>query len=143
MIKRALIILFGLFVFACNNSASKSETSSQDKPEITADDKEPTLKQRDGLTLLKGDFLYLTDAAVLQTHREIYGVVIDEKMHELNAMVQKYKNEDTDMVPVEIRGKIFEKPEGEEGWPMRVEIKEILSVSAPNPNKDDVIKITE
>ena len=55
----------------------------------------------------------MADAAVLQTHREIYAVVIDDKMHELNDQVKKYKQEDTDMVPVEIRGEIKPKPEGE------------------------------
>jgi hypothetical protein len=45
------------------------------------------------------------------------------------------------MVPVEIRGKIIPKPENEEGWPFRVEIKEILNVSKPNPQKNEVIKV--
>ena len=48
-----------------------------------------TEKQNDGLTLLKGEFIYFADAAVLQTHREVYGVVIDEKMHELDKQVQQ------------------------------------------------------
>ena len=95
----------------------------------------------DELTLLKGDFIYFADAAVLQTHKEVYGVIIDEKMHELNDQIQKYKVEVTDMVPVEIRGKITPKPEGEEGWPFRVEIKEILNVSKPNPQDNEVIKV--
>ena len=100
-----------------------------------------TQKQADGLTLLKGEFLYYADAAVLQTHREVYGVVVDEGMHRLNDMVKEYKKEDTDMVPVEIRGKIIPKPEGEEGWPLRVEIKEILKVSKPDDNSDKIITI--
>jgi hypothetical protein len=71
----------------------------------------------------------------------VYGVIIDEKMHELNAKVAQYKKEVTDMVPVEIRGKIVPKPEDEEGWPFRVEIKEILSVSEPQPEDNQVIKL--
>ncbi len=95
----------------------------------------------DELTLLKGDFIYFADAAVLQTNSEVYGVVINQKMHELDKLVQQYKIETTDMVPVEIRGKITPKPEGEEGWPFRVEIKEILNVSKPNPQDNEVIKV--
>ena len=78
---------------------------------------------------------------MLQTHRFIYAVIINEKMHELNEMVSKFKKEDTDMVPVEIRGKITPKPGGEEGWKFRVEIKEIISVSAPDPDQSDIIKL--
>ncbi|MEC3906528.1 hypothetical protein VOI54_05830 [Tamlana sp. 2201CG12-4] len=95
----------------------------------------------DNLTILKGDFIYYADAAVLQTPTEIYGVIIDEKMHELDKQVQSYKKETTDMVPVEIRGKIIPKPKNEEGWPFRVEIKEILNISKPSPEKNNIIKL--
>ena len=37
---------------------------------------EKTAKQSDGLTLLKGEFVYYDGAAVLQTNSEIYGVLI-------------------------------------------------------------------
>ncbi|HZW62734.1 MAG TPA: hypothetical protein VFF15_03720 [Flavobacteriaceae bacterium] len=91
--------------------------------------------------VLKGEFVYLADAAVLQTETEIYAVVIDEKMHELDNKVKPFKSEDTDMIPVEIRGIISPKPEGEEGWDYRVKITEILNVSKPNPEENSVIKI--
>ena len=45
------------------------------------------------------------------------------------------------MVPVTVRVRKFEKPEGEEGWQYRVEIKEILKVEEPDANKKDVIKL--
>ena len=64
-------------------------------------------------------------------------------MHELDKQVQQYKIETTDMVPVEIRGKIIPKPENEEGWPFRIEIKEILNVSKPKPEDNAIIKIGE
>ena len=91
--------------------------------------------------VLKGNFIYYADAAVLQTDTIIYGVIINKKMHELDNQVQRYKTEVTDMVPVEIRVKIIPKPENEEGWPYQIEIKEILSISKPNPNTNDLIKI--
>ena len=93
------------------------------------------------LTFIQGEFVYYADAAVIQTHKDVYGVVIDEKMHELNNQVEPFKMEITDMVPVEIRGKLIPKPEGEEGWPFKVEIKEIIKVSKPDPNKNDVVKL--
>ncbi len=131
-----LVLVLSVFI-SCKND-SKSNTN---KETISVDGVEETSKQNDGLTLLKGDFIYFADAAVLQTHKEVYGVIIDEKMHELNDQIQKYKVEVTDMVPVEIRGKITPKPKGEEGWPFRVEIKEILNVSKPNPQDNEVIKV--
>jgi len=119
----------------------KNEAKTNQKEEIlTADTPEKTAKQDDGLTLLKGEFIYYADAAVLQTDTEIYGVVIDEKMHELDRQVQMYKKEATSMVPVEIRGKIIPKPENEEGWPFRVEIKEIIKFSKPK-SEDNVVKL--
>jgi hypothetical protein len=87
--------------------------------------------------------VYYADAAVLQTSNEIYGVVIDENMHMLDKQVQAFKTESTDMVPVTLRVRKFKKPENEEGWPYRVEIKEILKVETPNPNKEDVIKLSK
>ncbi|MCF6294357.1 MAG: hypothetical protein L3J25_01555 [Flavobacteriaceae bacterium] len=136
--KKIILLVLVLSAFISCKNDSKSNTN---KETITADGVEKTSKQNDGLTLLKGDFIYFADAAVLQTHKEVYGVIINEKMHELNDQIQKYKVEVTDMVPVEIRGKITPKPEGEEGWPFRVEIKEILNVSKPNPQDNEVIKV--
>lgn len=139
--KMKKVLLFFLVVtgsISCKND-SKIE---QKKEPVTADTPKKTAKQNDGLTLLKGEFIYYADAAVLQTHAEIYGVVIDEKMHELDRQVQKYKKEAANMVPVEIRGKIIPKPENEEGWPFRVEIKEILNISKPK-SEDNVVKLGE
>ena len=132
---KKLIFLFALVAFIGCKKNIKNET------EEVQDNLEKTEKQSDGLTLLKGQFIYYADAAVLQTHAEVYGVVTNDKMHELNEMAQKYKKENTDMVPVEVRAKIIPKPENEEGWPFRVDIVEILKVSAPDPNDGEMITI--
>ena len=104
---------------------------------------EKTANQYEELTLLKGNFIYYTNAAVLQTKNEVYGVIIDPKMHELDKQAKQYKKEATDMVPVEIRGIIIPKPENEEGWDLNIEIKEILKVSKPRPEDSTVITIGE
>ena len=137
MKKIILSVLILSALISCKNDSKKDNQEEI----ITTNSSEKTAKQSDGLTLLKGDFIYFSDAAVLQTHREVYGVVIDEKMHELDKQVQQYKIETTDMIPVEIRGKIIPKPENEEGWPFRIEIKEILNVSKPKPEDNEIIKI--
>lgn len=133
--KKSIVLLFAFFVIvSCKNNTNSSVTSESDIHEKTE-------TQNNSLTLLKGDFLYYADAAILQTKSEIYGVIINEKMHELHDKVKVYKDEDTDMVPVEIKGIIVPKPENEEGWEFRVDIKEIIKVSKPKKENNQVIKL--
>lgn len=98
-------------------------------------------KSKDGLTTIAGEFVYFADAAVLQTKTGMYGVIINSKMHELNNLAKQYKNEDTDFVPVTVRGKIMPKEEGTEGWDFNIDINEIVKVERPNPESEDVIKL--
>jgi hypothetical protein len=130
-----IIISLSLVLFACKNE-TKAEVNLEEN-------RAKSYNQSDGLITVKGEFVYYADAAVLQTANEIYGVVIDENMHLLEKQVKAFKQEDTDMVPVTVRVRKFEKPKDEEGWQYRVEIKEILKVEAPNPNKEDVIKLAK
>lgn len=130
MKKTVILFLIITTLYSCKNDSKTGTTDTEN----TA-----TEQQTERLTLLTGDFVYYADAAVLQTPQEVYGVVINQKMHELHDMVKGYKTEDTDMVPVEIRGNVIPKPDGEEGWPFRIEIKEIINVSKPNPNKKDIV----
>lgn len=128
-----LIVVLALVLFACKNE-SKTEVNLEENRAKTYD-------QNDGFITMKGEFVFYADAAVFQTSNEIYGVVIDENLQLLEKQVKPFKKEETDMVPVTIRVRKFEKAEGEEGWQYRVEIKEILKVEAPDPNKKDVIKL--
>jgi len=138
--KKLTVLFISLIVFVACKNDTKTEDASTSKP-IDVDSPNRTEKQNDGLTLLKGEFVYFADAAVLQTHRDVYAVVIDDKMHELDNMAKKYKKEATDYVTVAIRGKITPKPENEEGWPYRVAIKEILEVTASSPESNNVVKL--
>lgn len=132
----ALLLVLIMALTGCKNN-SKSDKNSDN---IENQDGKTT-KQNDGLVLLKGEFVYFADAAVLQTNSSsIYGVIINEKMHELDKLAKQFKSEPTDYVFVEIRGEIIPKPENEEGWPYRVNIKEILNVSK-SQNEDEVIKL--
>ncbi|BAO75418.1 hypothetical protein [Winogradskyella sp. PG-2] len=133
MKKVHLIIILTLVVFACKNE-TKSEVNLEENRAKSYD-------ANDGFVTMKGEFVYYADAAVFQTATEIYGVVIDENMHQLDEQVKAFKKEDTDMVPVTVRVRKFEKAEGEEGWQHLVEIKEILKIEASDPNKGDVIKL--
>ena len=130
-----------LFVFFMAFTSCKNESKSDNKTNDIENQEEKTAKQNDGLVLLKGEFVYYADAAVIQTNSSsIYGVVINKKMHELDKLAQQYKKEPTDYVSIEIRGEIIPKPENEEGWPYRIDIKEIIKVSK-SQNEDEVIKL--
>ena len=131
--KKALILLLTIAVFTSCKKESKKESVE------TEDGK--TAKQNDGLTLLKGEFVYYADAAVLQTHSQIYGVIINDKVDEINKQAKPFKADDTDFVMVEIRGVITPKPEGVEGWDNRVEIKEILNVLPIKNEGENVVKL--
>jgi hypothetical protein len=139
--KKILLLLLGVIVLTNCKNDSKEENVKTPTETIDVDSPERTEKQSDGLTMLKGDFVYYADAAVLQTHKEVYAVVIDDKMHELDELAKKYKKQPTDYVTVVIRGKITPKPEGEEGWPFRVEIKEVVDISASDPESNNVVKL--
>ena len=128
---KKLIFLLALAVTFTSCKNDSKTTSTEDQADVVNNE----------LTLLKGEFVYYADAAVLQTSSDVYGVIIDEKMHELDNQAKAYKVDHTDMVPVEIKGKLIPKAEGEEGWPFKVEIIEIIKVSKPDPNKNDVVKL--
>lgn len=128
-------ILLSLFVITAILSC---KDDSKKENELT---KEDTLEANDGLTTLTGNFVYYADGAVLQTKSELYGVIINEKMHELDNQAQPFKVEPTDQVKVTIKAKISKKPANEEGWENRVEIVEILKVSKLPSEDNEVIKL--
>ncbi|NRD18749.1 hypothetical protein HNV08_01715 [Winogradskyella eckloniae] len=136
MKKINIIILMTLVLFSCKNETKNTSIDLEENRAKSYD-------ENDGYITMKGEYVYFGDAAVLQTANDIYGVVIDENLHVLEQQVTAFKKEATDMVPVTVRVRKFKKPEGEEGWPFRVEIKEILKVEAPNPDSQDVIKLAK
>lgn len=124
---KKIILLFAVLVAftSCKEDAKNEETTTVEKE-----------SPKDDYKTLRGEFIYLADAAVLNCGSKIYGVVIDEKMQELANQVAKKKKEDFDMVPVVVRGEIMANPalkDGGEGWPEVVAIKEILKVMEPSP----------
>jgi hypothetical protein len=121
-----LIICLALFI-SCKTDKKEKETE--------------VVKTSESLQVLKGAYLYYTDVAILQTPTEVYGVVLDDKAMALNKKVSSFKKLDTYMVPVEVKGNIIPKAEGEEGWPFKIQIKEILKVSKPIPENKDIITL--
>jgi len=88
---------------------------------------------------IMGEFIFLGDAAVLKGDNFIYGVKIDDKMHELAKQVGTKKRDQFDMVPVLINGVITPKPAGTEGWDNIITVKEILEIN--EPTSEGAIKV--
>jgi len=125
--KKVFLILCLITFIACKSDKKEGKTEALEK--VTE------------YKTLKGSYLYYTNAAILQTPTRVYGVILDENSKELNNKVAPFKVLDTDMVPVEIKGEVIAKDEGEEGWPFKVKIVEILNVTKPLPQNKDIITL--
>ncbi|WP_299115611.1 hypothetical protein [uncultured Winogradskyella sp.] len=133
MKKITSLLLIALTLVACKNET---------KPEVNLEDnRAKSYDANDGFITMKGEYLYYADAAVFQTPTEIYGVVMDENLKRLNEQAKPLKKEATDGVMLTARVKKIKKNEDEEGWPYKLEIKEILKLEATDPKKEDVIKL--
>ena len=130
-----ITLMFTAFV------SCKNDSKSENKEAISEETEERTAKQNDGLTLLKGEFVYYDGAAVLQTNSEIYGVLVTDKLETLQKQAEKYKSEPTDMVKIEIRGKITNQKDDKILWENKVEIIEILDVIPATKEDNKVIKL--
>ena len=78
---------------------------------------------------------------MLQTQSEIYGVLITDKLEALQKQAEKHKSEPTDMVKVEIRGKITNQKDEKILWENKVEVIEILNVKPNSKEENKVIKL--
>ncbi|MFI1772887.1 hypothetical protein [Thalassobellus citreus] len=130
-------IFFTLLILTAILSC-KNETKSE--AEKITDSLKETAKQNDGLTTLKGQFVFYDDAAVLQTPTEIYGVFITDKMKELETLAKQHKKAPTDMVKVEIKAKVSTQKDDKILWDKKVEVVEIIKVSAINKD-NNVVKL--
>ena len=132
--KQLLVAILCLtFLISCKTEKKKEEANSVVEQEQTEDN-------LDGVLMLNGNFIYHENAAVLQTKAEIYGVITDSMMMVLNDQTQAFKKEPTDMVPVSVKAKLSDKRDKTE-WKNKIEILEIIKVSEPKPDDNQVIKL--
>ncbi len=120
--KNLLMFVFVITVLGCkNNSKTTTETT-------------------DDTTIIKGNYIYFEDAAVLQNDVEIYGVFLNDLAKELNEKAAPLKTNETDMVNVEVRGIISSKEDPEILWEKKLEIVEIISISAAKET-ENILKL--
>lgn len=92
--------------------------------------------------LLRGEFIYIADAAVLKGDDFIYGVELGPMVDSLAKKVAVLKREEYDMVPVVIMGIVKPNPE-KEGWEEVVQITEIMGVTRPTGELATKIKAND
>ncbi|MEQ3655290.1 MAG: hypothetical protein ABNH00_05460 [Dokdonia sp.] len=129
----AVLLTCALALLSCKNETTSTKEGTT---------QEAAAQPQEDVITLKGEFIYLDNAAVLNCGDKIYGVTIDDKMHELAKEVAKQQKEKVDMVPVIIHGVIGPNPvlaKNQEGWPEVVTIKEIVKVLPLN--EDNAIRI--
>lgn len=131
--KKILVTLTCLALFlSCKNDKKESEATPEEAVQTE-------VKSSDELTL-KGSFIYYDHAAVLQTNSEIYGVIVDSMLLQLDRQAKAFKKEPTDMVPVVVKAKLSDKKDSTE-WKNKIEILKIIKVSGPKPEDNQVIKL--
>ncbi len=136
--KKLIVLLFvSISILSCKNESKQAEV---DMEENRAKSYDPN----DGFITMKGDFLYDEEkkAAVFEmANGTIYGVVVDDNMLALSEKVKPFKTHEYTSVPVTIRAKRIANTDQNILWDNILEVKDILQVEAPDPNKKDVIQL--
>ena len=89
---------------------------------------------------IAGEFLFYSGAAVLNTGSEIYGVAIDDMLHELHSQAVSIQKDSFDMVQVYVKGVISDNPNSD-GWRKIVRLVEIDSVAPSSIIENQMIQI--
>lgn len=130
---KVLSLFVVLLLVACKN-----ENKSESKPENLKPNIEQNAVKKTVDRTLKGEFIYSNGAAVLKGRSTIYGIVLDEQGLALKEAVDEVKNDEYDMIPVLIQGKIIKNPD--EGWEHLVEVTKIIKIDEPQPNENIIIE---
>ncbi len=126
--------IFGILIFLI------ALTSCQDDGRKELLNQKEEEKVPDSIQILKGDFVYGADAAVIRGNGFVYGVKIDSMSITLADRVAPLKSDDFEMVPVTVKAKIVPNPQ-QEGWKEVIEIQEIMEI--PDAKKSDSINNKE
>ena len=110
-------LIISVFVAACGEEP-RDAIIQPEAPEVT---------EQDSIRTIEGEFIYLSDAAVLKGTDFIYGVEVDSFALELADKIQPLKNDDFDMIPVTLKVKILPNSRNE-GWKEVAKIIEILEI---------------
>jgi hypothetical protein len=111
-----ILILFLLISFSCDSKQNKVVSN------------EVVETKNNDLIILSGDYVFYNNAAVLQTNKNVYGIIINEKVNELNEKLSSIKKDEFDFIPVILKGRLKNKAKNDEGWSVKLEITEIVEI---------------
>lgn len=92
----------------------------------------------DSIQVLKGEFVYGKDAAVIRGENFVYGVTLDSMSNALSEKIAPLKSDDFEMIPVTVKAKILPNP-ARKGWEEVIEILEIVEVPEGAGTSDELI----
>ncbi|MFD2831895.1 hypothetical protein [Gramella sp. AN32] len=110
------ILLLAFSVISCQDDDRKELMAQPEAEEVV-----------DSIQILEGGFVYVADAAVLRGKDFVYGVKLDSISKILAEDIEKFKEDDFDMVPVKVKAEIM-KNKGLEGWNEIIKILEIIEI---------------
>jgi hypothetical protein len=120
--RKIILLVFAMTVLGCkNNSKNNNETT-------------------DNTEIISGNYIFFDDAAVLQNDVEIYGVILNDVVKELNKKAALLKTSETDMVSLEVSGIVSTKDDPKILWEKKLEIIEIINVSAAKET-ENILKL--
>ncbi len=90
----------------------------------------------DSIPTITGEFIYLSDAAVLKGRDFIYGVQLDSTAMDLVEKIESYKRDDFDMIPITVKAKIIPNPK-RNGWDEVILIREVVQLPEIKPDSAD------
>ena len=111
-----ILIFFLLITFSCDSKQNKIVSN------------EVVETKNNDLIILSGDYVFYNNAAVLQTNKNVYGIIINEKVNELNEKLSSIKKDEFDFIPVILKGRLKNKDKNDEGWSVKLEITEIVEI---------------
>lgn len=138
--KKNLIVLslIALVFTGCKNDKKTTADSNKENDTIANN---LFKKDKNGESIITGEFIYTDNASVINGNNFILGVVLDSMAKKLAKKVEPVKDDEFDMVPVTIKGKIIDNPPNYD-WDQAVKITKIIYISKRN-NGDSAIKIND
>lgn len=120
------ILIFSLLFLALG---CDDEQTGQPAPEIVA-------TAADSIKLYKGDFIFVGKSAVLKGDQFVYEVKVDSMSNFLKESLKDYKLENSNIIPVEVKGKVEENVFSGT-FSERIEIKEIVEIYAEKKSEEE------
>jgi hypothetical protein len=120
--KNLIILVFAITILGCKNNSKKNN------------------KATDNTEVITGSYIFFDDAAVLQNDVQIYGVILNDVVKELNKKAALLKTNESDMVNLTVKGIVSTKEDPKIFWEKKLEIVEIISISAAKET-ENILKL--